>query len=406
LRKAIGIIALLLCFVFGSTANAHSGRTDSNGGHNCSAASKAKGLCTGYHYHNGGGSSSGGSSSSGASSNQSWDKDCSDFSSYDEVVQYWNSKGYTKHNDPEKLDGWGNAVDDGIPCEAPSGYDTAKINGSPAQIAQKTAEQEQAKGEKDGYPAGYAAGYAAATKNTSANGSDAYKQGYQAGYEKGYTEGYNKLTVEKEAAKKAGYELGTKQDNIEIPDTYKANASLQESFTEGFNQAVKERDEKNKEEFAALGYKDGKDDNGGNTPKDVKDIYINAYNDGFKKGQAELKAEYMKQGYEAAFTMLMYKQPKLPKDKYVAWYKEGFESNKKVKKIQEKAYNLGLQGNSLQIPAEYQKAEVIYKEYYSRGMAEYEKKQEAKQEASATVVGVGILGWLARRFYVARKMVR
>ncbi|MGF9741447.1 LPXTG cell wall anchor domain-containing protein [Priestia megaterium] len=57
------------------------------------------------------------------------DKDCSDFSSYDEVVNYWNSKGYTATNDPERLDGWGNKVDDGIPCEAPSGYDTSKING-------------------------------------------------------------------------------------------------------------------------------------------------------------------------------------------------------------------------------------------------------------------------------------
>ncbi|RKN85620.1 YHYH domain-containing protein [Paenibacillus ginsengarvi] len=47
-------------------ANAHSGRTDSNGGHNCSDASKKKGLCTGYHYHNGG--SSGSNSSSGSSS--------------------------------------------------------------------------------------------------------------------------------------------------------------------------------------------------------------------------------------------------------------------------------------------------------------------------------------------------
>ena len=29
----------------------HSGRTDSSGGHNCSAKSKRKGLCSGYHYH-------------------------------------------------------------------------------------------------------------------------------------------------------------------------------------------------------------------------------------------------------------------------------------------------------------------------------------------------------------------
>ena len=33
---------------------AHSGRTDANGGHNCSQASQNKGLCTGYHYHNSG----------------------------------------------------------------------------------------------------------------------------------------------------------------------------------------------------------------------------------------------------------------------------------------------------------------------------------------------------------------
>ncbi|MCQ6563489.1 YHYH domain-containing protein [Paenibacillus mendelii] len=35
-------------------AYAHSGRTDSSGGHNCSEKSQRKGLCTGYHYHNGG----------------------------------------------------------------------------------------------------------------------------------------------------------------------------------------------------------------------------------------------------------------------------------------------------------------------------------------------------------------
>ena len=30
---------------------AHSGRLDSSCGHNCSEASKQKGLCSGYHYH-------------------------------------------------------------------------------------------------------------------------------------------------------------------------------------------------------------------------------------------------------------------------------------------------------------------------------------------------------------------
>ena len=34
----------------GSTLG-HSGGLDSYGGHNCSEASKRKGLCSGYHYH-------------------------------------------------------------------------------------------------------------------------------------------------------------------------------------------------------------------------------------------------------------------------------------------------------------------------------------------------------------------
>lgn len=45
---------LFLLFAVSIACYPHSGRTDSSGGHNCSAKSRAKGLCTGYHYHNSG----------------------------------------------------------------------------------------------------------------------------------------------------------------------------------------------------------------------------------------------------------------------------------------------------------------------------------------------------------------
>ena len=69
-KQFISFISILCCLVLllPLTANAHSGRTDSSGGHNCSDKSIAKGLCTGYHYHNGGSDSSGGSSSDSSSS--------------------------------------------------------------------------------------------------------------------------------------------------------------------------------------------------------------------------------------------------------------------------------------------------------------------------------------------------
>jgi hypothetical protein len=66
------VFLVLVCLVtFSTTMFAHSGRTDSSGGHNCSAKSVSKGLCSGYHYHNSGKSSGSSSSSSGSSSNNS-----------------------------------------------------------------------------------------------------------------------------------------------------------------------------------------------------------------------------------------------------------------------------------------------------------------------------------------------
>ena len=50
---------LFLLFAVSIACYPHSGRTDSSGGHNCSAKSRAKGLCTGYHYHNSGVSNGG-----------------------------------------------------------------------------------------------------------------------------------------------------------------------------------------------------------------------------------------------------------------------------------------------------------------------------------------------------------
>lgn len=70
MNKRIIALILVMLMIIPSAAFAHPGRTDSSGGHNCSAKSKAKGLCSGYHYHNGGGSSSSSSSSSASSSSK------------------------------------------------------------------------------------------------------------------------------------------------------------------------------------------------------------------------------------------------------------------------------------------------------------------------------------------------
>jgi hypothetical protein len=53
MKKIMFLVMSTLLMI--SQADAHSGRLDKKGGHNCSQKSKEKGLCTGYHYHSGGG---------------------------------------------------------------------------------------------------------------------------------------------------------------------------------------------------------------------------------------------------------------------------------------------------------------------------------------------------------------
>jgi len=406
-KNFIAILLFVVLLSIGFNVEAHSGRTDASGGHTCRTNCEKYGLENGeYHYHNGGGNtSSAPTTSTPAPSTQSNDKDCGDFGSYEEVVQYWNSKGYSATNDPENLDGWGNGmVDDGIPCEPPSGYDTTKINGSPAQVAALTAEKEKEQGEVDGYAAGVEAGYHDESDHAYPNGSDAYIEGYETAFSKGLEEGKEKLKAEKEKANKAGYNLGKKQDELTIPDEYANNKLVKESFEEGFKKAVKEREEAKKKEFYQKGFEEGKKDEY-NLPKDIKEVFIKAYEEGYQKGQDELKDTYVKQGYEAAYTMVEYKIPDFKNEKYIEWYREGFDSNEEVKEITKEAYALGLEGSTYNVPDEYKHAETIFEHHYEQGLQEYEKEKAENTKQAATGIGIVVLGWLGRRLYVAKKMV-
>lgn len=405
MNKKIVIFTLLFTFLFGTITFAHSGRTDSSGGHNCSEKSQAKGLCSGYHYHNGGSSTKSSSINSSPAVTRT-DKNCSDFASYDEVVSYWNSKGYSATNDPENLDGWGNGkVDDGIPCEAPSSYDKTKINNSPEQVQYKEEQLAIKNGEKQGYSQGVSDGYKEVpSNNVSSKDSSAFKQGYTSGYDKGYKEGTTQIEAEKGKAAKEGYALGQKQDNIAISAKYSNHQGLKNSFESGFNKAVTERVETKKKEYTESGYEDGKIDKY-SPPTDVEEVYGNSYQSGYEKGQNELKQEYVQQGYEAAFTMIKYQEPDLTNEKFKEWHEEGFASNKEAVKIGDAGFTAGQQGDDLVISTEYKNAEPIYTHYYELGYKEYEEEQDAKQKAVTGSISVAALAWLGRRVYIVKKMI-
>ncbi|QGH33174.1 YHYH domain-containing protein [Gracilibacillus salitolerans] len=344
-KNLLFLIIVLILIPFHSTLEAHSGRTDSSGGHNCSAKSIAKGLCTDYHYHNGGGSSSSGSSSSSSSN---------------------------------------------IPKE-PSGPTLEEIEA-----------QDKTKGEEDGYSVGVDDGYNGAKENeTIDTSSNAYQEGYSVGYNKGFEEGKKNLNSEKEKAYDAGYDAaieGLKEAK------HSENDLVQASYKEGYEKATAEIEAAKKEEYYTTGYEDGKVDVN-NEPKDTKTIFIESYNKGYEKGQKELKDQYIKLGYEAAFTTLEYKKPDLEKEKYINWYKDGFNSNEEIDKIKDEAYKLGLNGDVYDLPKEYEKSEVIFSHHFEIGQKEYEVEKKENTQQTTFGLSVIFLGWLARRFYVARKII-
>ena len=45
------VLIFLIVALLSAYSTAHTGGTDNKGGHDCSAESKDKGLCNGYHYH-------------------------------------------------------------------------------------------------------------------------------------------------------------------------------------------------------------------------------------------------------------------------------------------------------------------------------------------------------------------
>ena len=404
-------IICILCFLFFLPAieqiYAHSGRTDSSGGHNCSDTSISKGLCEGYHYHNGGNSSSTQTEAPAANINE---KDCSDFATYEEVVDYWNKKGYSASNDPENLDGWGNGVvDDGIPCEPPSDYDKTKINNSKEQLVFKQEQVDRDNGKKEGYTQGKEDGYSGKQDNAEISSqSELYKEGYKEGYQAGFKEGENRITSEKSAVFEEGYELGKGKSVIQIPELYTSNPMLVNAFQEGFDKAVQEKTEAKKKEYRSQGYEEGLEDVH-NPPSHLEDQLIQAYIEGYEEAQGELQEKYLSEGYEDAFTQLQYSIPNLGNEKFIMWYKEGFYSNTEVQKIREAAKELGESGGDYAVPSSYKKGEIIYKHFYQLGYDKYVEAQKEKKAATNTAttgIGLTVLMWLGRRFYVAKKMLR
>jgi len=248
------------------------------------------------------------------------DHDCGDFSSYDELIDYWNAMGYSATYDPERLDGFGNKVDDGIPCEAPADYDINKINS--IQYSEDITEEDSS--------LAYETGYVYGGKHDEINFDDDFVA-HSMAYKDAFHEGFDKAQEDKEYYEELGYELGEKNKELVIPKGLSKTMEdiFKTAYNDGYDIYMYDKEEK----YYRIGYKDGLKLI--HRKLDVEENLLEEYNSGFHSAVSKLKRKYKEKGYDAAFNQSEYIDPGYTNEKFTKWYKKGFESNDIAKEINE-----------------------------------------------------------------------
>lgn len=335
---------LSLCLIASvSTVDAHSGRTDSSGGHR---DNKNKSGLGSYHYHCGG----------------------------HPAHLHTNGCPYT-----------------GVGTNSSSGGGTTTV--------QNSEEQQKQSVKKKGYDTGYNDGYSGKLSDTYYSGD--YSELYEEKYNEGYQKGINQLEEEKKIANQKGYELGKAGSQIQ-GNTY-SNEKLQDAYENGYEDGISEYRAEKIKYYSNLGLSDGKVNVVNKDIENIDEEFKQIYEDNYSKGQEILSKEYIDKGYSDGFKDQQYKAPNYKHDKFNKWYKKGFDKAlEDIENVKETGYNDGYEGNEQLVPKNLEHAKEIYEKAYEDGKAVAD--EEFKQNTT-TVASIGVVGWLIRRYLVARKSI-
>ncbi|WP_286184146.1 YHYH domain-containing protein [Clostridium sp. CCUG 7971] len=340
--KKLISLASAMFMISAISVDAHSGRTDSSGGHK---DNKNKSGLGSYHYHCGGHPAhlhTNGCPYNGSSNNSS---------------------------------------------SSSSSNNSSKSSSSESSINSEEKIKQEVK--TKAYNAGYEDGYKGNTQYIDYSGS--YTDLYEEKYNEGFYIGEKKLNSEKELANKKGYDIGIKGENSE--SKLYENEVLQQSFVLGYSTGISEYKEKKSNEYTNLGLENGKKDIDNFDINTIEEEFREVYIENFNKGQEELSNHYKENGYKFAFTQEEYKSPNYDKEKYNNWYKEGYESGvENLKKLKDTAYNDGYDG-SYKVPEGMGDVEDIYSKYNLKGKADAKKDSTEKLAVGAGVVVAGVFGF-------------
>lgn len=338
MKKRLVILAsALMIFSQSFAVDAHSGRTDSSGGHK---DNKNKSGLGSYHYHCGGNPAH-------------------------------------LHNNGCPYQGGGSGESTSTPQSTGS---TPKSQAPSGPSKQSIVD----KGSNDGYNDGYANN---SSKEYSYSGS--YEQEYKEAYSEAFYKGREKFESEKVEAEQKGYNDGkeNKHDNIYKQET--VVKSYESSFVKGNEEYKKAKIE----EYKALGIKDCEQNIVDRTfEKDVDPTYIDAYKQSYEQKHIELKNEEFKEkGYNDG---IINKHNKNIDSKYITSYEDGYKAgNEERTEILDASFNQGYDGESLNYDAKFEAIKSEIEAKYNEGVKDNKKNTALGFGALgvAGIVGVGVV---------------
>lgn len=382
MKKRSVLLALCLVFSLHYSAEAHSGRTDSSGGHNCSPRSISKGLCTGYHYHNGGGSANKAPSKPVYNPKVYYDRGYN--AGYDKGYEM----GYKK--DSSVL------ISNDLNSDYVEGWSAGYQKGLEDGLAKVKNEEQDAKDRKDGEEQGKKDGVTAFSVGKKNNdftydlgSTEVYISSYKVAFESSWeTEKSSKDSFER------GYEQGLAQDEIVIPAIYQTDILTLE-YEKGHKAGVEERDKNEMKKYKEQGQSLGYEVNESVAPADIKkDIYIEAFKEGYKIGLQKRKKEVVKEGYNFAFNRVKFENsPYQDKEQFLEWFKEGYYSNKIAEEIKDKAIKLGKENKEYTIPKKYKVNEdaiALYDKLFLKGQRIQEEIDRKNRNTLITAGAIGV----------------
>lgn len=385
MKRYTFFLAIFLLFPFSFDVKAHSGGTDANGGHNCSATSISSGLCTGYHYHNGSGSYTPPAAKPPYTSKVDYDN------GYKAGYTKGLEMGYERESrkiepssgNADFIKGWSLGYQEGFD----KGLD--KIGKEEDDKRVKLEARTQAR--KDG---------TAAFVSGKAETAYQYSTGHSAIFIATYEEAF-KLAWNQKEAYEAGYKQGLEQDAIDMPEKFQRKP-IDSEYKKGYYAAVRKRDvaemTKYKKEGHALGYAAKELILPQNIAKDIySDAFVKAYDRGIKKREEEVRGE----GFKFAFEQVEFSTPVYEGENLLTeWFTEGYESNEIAAEIKSVASKLGEESKEYIIPEEYQVSEeavALYDLLFAEGQDIRERKQRNMLMSVGAVVILIIGGVFFRK---------